>query len=232
MLAMTKELRRRGHACSERTVRSVMQQADLRVQRRRPAKRLLAGRPGTTAQQRGPYAPNLLAADFRPGLDREVFVSDITQIKTSDGVLHVAVVMRLGSRRIIGLAMTNQPPDSLLVQRALADALSLVRPSSRTLLHSDRGSQYSSSSTQAFSRARGLTLSMSGSRRCGDNAVCESFFASLKREIIPARLKAMSMNQARATVREWIQDYYNVLRPHSSLAFHSPLHYEQLAASS
>jgi putative transposase len=174
------------------------------------------------------HAPNTLARDFAVGataaaLDRR-WAADVTYLPTWAGWLYLAVVLDVASRRVIGWAMGPSLATDLPLA-ALAMAHQTRRPRAGTLHHSDRGRQYSSAGYQAALQAAGLTPSMSRTGDCWDNAVVESFFATLKTELIHRRAWATRAEVQRAVFR-YIEGWYNPHRLHSALGYRSPAQYE------
>lgn len=159
------------------------------------------------------------------GGSNHVWASDITYIPTHQGFLYLAVVLDLASRRVIGWAMRATLADSLVLD-ALDMALLARRPTGELLHHSDRGSQYASGAYQARLAAHGITCSMSRKGNCWDNAVVESFFATLEHELL-APHAFVSHHAARRAIFAYIEVWYNRQRRHSSLGYVSPAQYEQ-----
>jgi len=174
-----------------------------------------------------PVAQNLLARGFgAPGANVK-WASDITYLWTGEGWLYLAVVLDLFSRRIVGWCI--QPClDRSLVVNALRAALGQRRPEAGLLHHSDRGSQYASTDFQARLEAKGILCSMSRRGNCWDNAPVESFFGTLKQELIN-RCRFVTRQQARQQVFEYIEAWYNRQRRHSSLGYISPAEFERRA---
>jgi putative transposase len=219
------ELRAQGQACSAKRVARLMRQDGLAARRRR------ASRVTTQSRHDHPVAPNTLARAFsvaavaaRGGLDR-VWASDITYLATHEGWLYLAVVLDLASRRVIGWAMRSTLERGLTLD-ALRMALAHRHPGAGVLHHSDRGSQYACGDYQALLQAAGMACSMSRVGDCWDNAVAESFFATLKTELADHADWA-TREAARTAVFAYIEIWYNRERRHSSLGYQSPLQYEQ-----
>lgn len=182
----------------------------------------------TDSAHRHPVAPNTLARRFAVpaigGVDR-VWASDITYVPTAEGWLYLAVVLDLGSRRVVGWAMRVTLEEALVLD-ALAMALGQRLPPAGLLHHSDRGSQYAGGAYQALLAAHGLTGSMSRRGDCWDNAVVESFFATLEHELLNDA-DFRSREAARRAIFAFIEVWYNRERQHSSLGYVSPTEYEQ-----
>jgi putative transposase len=170
-------------------------------------------------------AENLLDRQFDPAGANEVWLADITYIPTREGWLYLAAVEDLYARRVVGWAMDEQM-ESRLVVDALAMAVQRRLPGEGLLAHSDRGSQYASDHYQRLLARHGITCSMSRRADCWDNAPMESFFASLKKELVHGADFA-TRAEARAALFEYIEVFYNVQRRHSSLGYVSPAEYEQ-----
>jgi transposase InsO family protein len=215
-------LRAQGTRVAKKRVARLMREDGLVA--RRPRRRVRT----TDAAHAHPIAPNTLARQFPVagigGLDR-VWASDITYIPTAAGWLYLAVVLDLGSRRVIGWAM-HDSLEERLVLNALRMALGQRQPPAGLLHHSDRGSQYAGAAYQALLAAYGLACSMSRKGDCWDNAVVESFFATLEHELL-AVTAFPSRDAARRAIFAFIEVWYNRQRQHSSLGYVSPAEYEQ-----
>ena len=191
---------------------------------RRPRRRVRT----TDSQHAQPVAPNVLQRRFKvdqvPGLDR-VWVSDLTYVPTREGWLFLAVVLELASRRVVGWAM-RETLDADLALAALRMALADRRPAPGLLHHSDHGSQYACGEYRALLAAHGLAASMSKKGDCWDNAVAESFFATLETELI-MEAAWPTRDAARQAIFAYIETWYNRERRHSSLGYRSPVQYER-----
>jgi len=173
-----------------------------------------------------PYSSNLLKQDFSADEPNKRWVSDITFIATDQGWLYLAVVMDLFSRAIVGWAM-DKHIDAELVSKALSMALLNRCPTNKLILHSDRGSQYSSRDYQEIMESHGLVCSMSGTGNCYDNAAMESFFHSLKTEWTD-HYRYETRSVARASIFEYIEIFYNRQRRHSYANRMAPMQYEAM----
>jgi transposase InsO family protein len=203
------------------TVAKIMREEGLSARPRRRKAR-------TTDSSHGlPVAENLLARDFERNTANQAWVSDITYIPTEEGWLHLATTLDLYSRRIVGWSM-NERMTSQLVIDALAMAIDQRLPPSGLIHHSDRGSQYASAAFQNVLTAHGMICSMSRKGEVYDNAVIESFYGTLKRELV-SRDRYATRNQARQAIFEWIEVFYNRQRLHSTLGYRSPADYEAAA---
>jgi transposase InsO family protein len=169
-------------------------------------------------------APNLLAQVFQASAPNQKWVSDFTYIETQEGWLYLAVVLDLFSRRVIGWSM-RETMDSELVEAALRMALQNRQPPAGVLHHSDQGSQYTSDAYATLLNTALAQSSMSRVGNCYDNAVVESFFATLKTECVTAPFATRA--QARTTIFEYLEVWYNRQRFHSSLGYLSPVDFEQ-----
>ena len=212
-------LRRKGVACGRHRVARLMRQDGLCVHPRRTA------RPVTTQRQPGVVpAPNRLNQDFYAPAPNRKWVSDFTYIDTAEGWLYLAAVLDLFSRKVIGWAM-SETMDTPLVETALRMALLGRRPAPGLQHHSDQGSQYTSAAYLNCLSAALTQISMSRAGNCYDNAVMESFFGTLKTECVTDQFRTRA--QARITIFEYIEVWYNHHRLHSSLDYLSPVDFEQ-----
>jgi transposase InsO family protein len=179
----------------------------------------------TTDSQHGlPVAPNVVARRFNADAPNRVWVTDMTYVRTWEGWLYLAAIIDVFSRRVVGWAMADHLRTELPLE-ALGMALGIRQPAVGLVHHSDRGCQYASETYRSELAARGIVCSMSRVGDCWDNAVAESFFATLKVELIyrrPWPTKA----EARAAIHEYIAAFYNPHRRHSALGYLSPMAYE------
>ena len=193
----------------------------LGIQGKMPHKR----RPRTTkSDPTHVVAPNVLNRQFQAKRCDEVWLTDITYIDTDEGYLYLASVMDMFSRQIVGMAMADHLRTEL-VETALMMALHQRQPETDLLHHSDRGSQYTSDAYQKVLNDAGVTVSMSRSGSCLDNAPMESFWATLKREC--ADEPFTSHTHARTAILSYIMSFYNRQRKHSALGYLSPVAFEQ-----
>jgi putative transposase len=216
---MTVELKARGYACSENLVAKLMKTQGIRAKTTRRFQRT------TDSRHDLPVAENLLDRQFNPNSPNTAWSADISYIPTMDGWLYLAVVEDLFSRRIVGWAM-NATMTSRLVVDALEMAIGQRLPGKGLMAHSDRGSQYASEHYQRLLSRHGINCSMSRVAQCWDNAPVESFFATLKRELIHSD-RYMTREQARTSIFEYIEVFYNRIRRHSSLDYLSPVEFER-----
>lgn len=212
-------LQAQGQSCSENTVARLMRRAGVRA---RSARRFVVRT--TDSRHEHPVAPNVLNREFYPERPDAVWAGDITYIPTAEGWLYLAVVLDLYSRRVVGWATADRLK-SELVSQALEMALAQRRPSEPLLHHSDRGVQYASGEYQRLLAAHGLEVSMSRTGECYDNAVVESFFGTLKQELVHQE-RYPSRAAAQRSLFEYIEVFYNRQRLHSTLGYRSPAQYE------
>jgi putative transposase len=218
------ELVARGHRCSANVVAKLMRAAGIAAQTKR---RFVH----TTDSNHGlPVADNVLARDFDAPAPNTSWVADITYVPTREGWLYVAAVEDLFSRRVVGWSM-----GATMTSRLVVDALEMAlrrRPrltgssSAGLVAHSDRGSQYASEHYQRVLAQERIVCSMSRRGNCWDNAPMESFFASLKKELVHHEDYA-TREQARASIFEYIEAFYNRVRRHSSRGYVSPDEFER-----
>jgi len=220
---MHQELVARGRKVCKNTVARLMRKHELKATTARKFRQT------TDSNHSHAVAENVLNQEFEQAGPNAAWVSDITYVWTDEGWLYLAGVLDLYSRRVVGWSMSERMT-SELVTSALRAALGQRCPEAGELLHhSDRGSQYASGAFQKVLHERGITCSMSGVGNCYDNAVMESFFASLKKELIHQERFA-TRAQARHRVFEYIEVFYNRERLHSALGYQSPCRFEELAA--
>lgn len=179
----------------------------------------------TDSDHRLPVAPNILDRRFQAAEPNRTWVTDITYVWTWQGWLYLAVIVDLFSRRVVGWAAAEHMRTELVLS-ALSQALGRRTPPRGLLHHSDRGSQYVSGDYRAELRKRGITCSMSRRGDCYDNAVIESFFGTLKTELI-ARQAWPTRGHAKRAIAEYIEAFYNPRRRHSALGYVSPVEYER-----
>ena len=174
-----------------------------------------------------PVAENLLKRSFQVGVPNNTWLADITYIWTREGWLYLAAVLDLGTRKIVGWSMNERMKEDLVLD-AIDMAYRRQKPPSGLLHHSDRGSQYAGHAFQQRLWAYGMIASMSGRGQCWDNAPMESFFHTLKTEHVYFE-DFVTRRQARESIFEWIEVFYNRIRLHSTLGYVTPECYEQRA---
>lgn len=214
-----RELRADGVYVGKKRVARVMRADGLLARRPRPA-----WVHTTDAAHDYPIAANLLERQFAVSQVDRVWVSDITYVPTRLGFLYLAVVIDLASRRVVGWAMREDLAAELALS-ALRMALTARRPAPGLLHHSDRGVQYACGAYRHLLAANGLRASMSRRGNCWDNAVAESFFATLEWELIE-RSTWRTRDDARHAIFGYIETWYNRRRRHSTLGYRSPAQYE------
>lgn len=208
-----------GTRVSRKRVIRLMQAAGLRGCDRRQTVRTTVSDPTATP------APNLVQRQFDAGGLNRVWVTDITYLATDEGWLYLAALLDGCSRRVVGWALADHLRTELALE-ALSMAVRERRPARGTLIHhSDRGCQYTADAYQTMLSAQGIRCSMSRTGNCLDNAMAESFNATLKRELLPAG-GWPTKTAARAAVFEWITVFYNRQRLHSSLGYRAPVGFE------
>ena len=213
------ELVARGRPCGVNTVARLMSCQGIAAKTKRKF------RCTTDSNHALPVAEIVVDRQFEPGEANQTWTADITSIPTREGWLDLAAVEDLHSRRIVGWSM-GERVDSRLVGNALEMAVLRRLPGEGLVAHSDRGSQYASEHYRRILSDHKITCSMSRRANCWDNAPMESFFASLKKELVhdedyPTRA------EARASLLEYIEVFYNRIRRHSSLGYRSPVEYER-----
>jgi putative transposase len=213
---------RRGQRVGEHRVARLMRQDGLR------AKTVKKWRATTQSQHQFPVATNTLDRVCTVSAPNRVWAGDLTYVWTLEGWLYLAVLLDLYSRRVVGWAM-GQRLTVELAERALTMARTNRVPTSGLLHHSDRGSQYAATSYQRLLDEYGLIPSMSRKGNCWDNACVESFFGTLKRELVYHRHYA-TRGEATQDIFEYIEVFYNRQRRHSTLGYASPAEYEARAA--
>jgi putative transposase len=214
-----RELRAQGQRHGRKRIARLMRLEGLR------AKRSRRYRTTTQSDGRQPPAPNRLGRQFGVRALNQVWAGDVTACWTGEGWLYVAALLDLGSRRVVGWA-ARATIDQALTRTALERALTLRQPDPGLLHHSDRGSTYTGADYQAALATAGLTVSMSRRGDCWDNAVVESFFATLKTELVhDARWATRA--EATTALGAYIEGWYNRRRRHSTLDYRSPVEYEQ-----
>ena len=216
-----RQLRQEGEHTGRKRVARVMALAGLQGrQRRRFKKTTIADVESTTLWT------DLVARDFTPSHHQlnQTWVGDITYLRTWQGWAYLATVIDLASRRVVGFAVADHMRTSL-VQEAMEMALKSRQPAPGLIFHSDRGSQYTSTAFRELLARHQVRQSLSRPRQCWDNAVAESFFATLKTELV-YRQPWPTIAAARTAVFEYIEVFYNRKRLHSALGYQSPSAYE------
>lgn len=214
-----RRLRQQGEGCNHKRVERLMRDHQIK------AKRVKKFKVTTDSRHNEPVAENILNRSFRVNEPDKIWVSDITYLWTAEGWLYLAIFLDLFSRMVVGWSMSERISSQLVVsafemgQERRGGAVSLV-------VHSDRGSQYASSRFRRELAARGCQQSMSRRGNCWDNAVAESFFSALKLELV-ADEGFENRQQARDSIFEYIEVFYNRSRIHSATDYLSPAEYEE-----
>lgn len=211
---ITAEIRRTGVVINGKQVLRIMKKLGLKAVCPRGYKRT------TKSDHQREVSQNILKQNFETYKQDQVWLSDITYIKTSEGWLYLAVVMDLFSRRILGWALREYLGKELVIE-ALTKAISGYQMTANTIFHSDRGVQFTTDEFRFLLMDLGITQSMSGKGNCYDNAPMESFFHTLKNELLlSGKLERRYMT--RIAIFEYIEIYYNKKRLHSSLKYRTP----------
>lgn len=213
------DLRDDGETCGKHRIARIMQENSIRAKTRKKFKAT------TNAEHHYPVASNLLNQEFNATAPNQRWTSDITYIETAEGWLYLAVVLDLYSRAIVGWAMDHRMTRQL-VKDALIMALWKRGKVKGLLLHSDRGTQYASDDYQRLLKSNDITCSMSRKGNCYDNAAMESFFGTLKQELVHHECYT-SREQAKASIFEYIEIFYNQQRKHSAINYLAPMVFEQ-----
>ncbi len=212
-------LTRDGETCSKDRVARLMRKHCIRAKTKKKFKAT------TKSKHKFPVAENLLDRNFSPEKPNQAWAGDITYLWTREGWLYLAVIIDLFSRKVVGWAM-EQTLSRELALKALRMAISARQPDIGLLSHSDQGVQYASSDYQSLQKLYGIVSSMSRRGNCWDNSVAESFFGTLKQEHV-FFCDYATRDEARRSVFEWIEGWYNRERLHSTLGNKSPEEYER-----
>lgn len=217
---ITHVLKNQGISCSKNRVARLMKENNIRPKTKRKFKAT------TNSKHNYPVADNILNRNFNPTEPNQAWVADITYIPTDEGWLYLAAVVDLFNRKVVGWAMDSTMTKEL-VASALKQAIGRHNPSAGIIHHSDRGTQYASYEYQELLREHGFITSMSRKGNCYDNACMESFFGTLKTELIYlTRFKTRA--EARLAIFDYIEVFYNRTRLHSKLGYKSPADFEKL----
>jgi putative transposase len=217
---ITAELRDEGFSCSKNRIARLMRKQGITA---RTKKRF---RVTTNSNHNLPVAPNLVEMQFNPEKANSLWTSDITYIWTREGWLYLAVVLDLWSRYVISWS-AEKSMDESLVSDALSKAIGDRKPKAGLIIHSDRGSQYASLNVRNLIAENHMIQSMSSKGNCYDNAPTESFFSTLKRELV-YRESYNTREEAKQSLFEYIELFYNRQRRHSTLGYVSPMQFENL----
>ena len=215
-------LLKQGHGVGEKRIARLMRAEGIRP------KTVKKWRATTQSNHRMPVAANALNRQFTVAHPNQVWAGDITYVWTAEGWLYLAVVLDLYSRAVVGWALGDRLMGEI-TQQALTMAIHHRMPKAGLLHHSDRGSQYAATAYQQLLTLHGMTGSMSRRGNCWDNACVESFFGTLKRELIYHR-QYRTRDEATRDIFEYIEVFYNRLRRHSTLGYDSPAEFEARTA--
>jgi putative transposase len=219
---MTEELKELGLNIGHRRVGRLMRENGIRVERSKKYKVT------TDSNHAFNIAPNLLNRDFRADRPNHKWAGDISYVWTREGWLYLAVILDLHSRRVIGWAVSNRMKRDLAI-RALKMAVALRQPPKGCIHHTDCGSQYCSHDYQKLLRQHGFLVSMSGKGNCYDNSAVETFFKTIKAELI-WRQSWPTRRAAEMAIFNYINGFYNPRRRHSALGWKSPVAFERKVA--
>jgi putative transposase len=217
------ELKAQGRGASRGRIERLMRNHGIRAVMARPRRTRT-----TDSRHDLPIAPNLLERDFVATAPKQIWLADITYVETDQGWLYLATIMDLYSRKIVGWAMADHLRAELAIG-ALAMAIATQRPGAGLIHHSDRGVQYASAEYRKMMQAAGFKASMSRKGNCYDNAPMESFFHTIKTELIHHQHYA-TREEARRDIFAYIEGFYNQKRRHSSIGYLSPIEMELKAA--
>lgn len=220
---MVHELRQQGFAVGRRRIARLMRESGLQARQKRRFART------TDSAHAFAVAPNLIAQSFDTDAPNRKWGSDITYVWTRQGWLYLAVVIDLYARRVIGWETSDRLHAGLALS-ALDKAIAMRGVGDGLIHHSDRGSQYCAHAYQARLRDNGIAISMSGKGNAYDNAMVESFFKTLKTELVwPTPFN--TRQQATSAIARYIDGFYNPSRRHSAIGYISPVQFEKLAGS-
>ena len=217
-----RELRNAGRRCSKNRIAHLMREAGIRARGKRKF------RATTDSRHTRAVWPNVLAREFKVAAPDRAYVSDIPYIWTQEGWLYLATVLDLYSRMVVGSRMGSRITDDLTCG-ALSQAILRRNPGAGLIVHSDRGSQYASDAFKGVLSRHEFVGSMSRKGDCWDNAVAESFFHTLKVELVHGKIYR-TREEAMREIFEYIEVYYNRKRMHSTLGYMSPYEYERQRA--
>jgi putative transposase len=215
---ITAELRDTGFKCGKNRVAKLMKRQGISARARKRFKRT------TNSNHKLPVASNLVGMQFNPEKKNSLWATDITYIRTREGWLYLSVMLDLYSRAVISWNV-DKYMDENLVMRTLEKAIRDRKPNDELILHSDRGSQYASLKLRNMMKENNIQQSMSSKGNCYDNAPVESFFSTLKRELV-YRTSYKTREEARQSLFEFIELFYNRKRRHSTLNYVSPFQFE------
>ena len=219
---ITAELKAKGIITSRRRVARLMREHGLKSKMYRKRYKIRT----TDSRHRLPIAKNLVKMNFNPVRRDNLWASDITYIRTKEGWLYLSVIVDLYSRRVISWS-TSEHIDEVLVMKTLDKAIRTRKPEEGLIFHSDRGSQYASYKVRNILEDNQILQSMSSTGNCYDNAVIESFFSTLKKELVYQECY-QTRKEAEMSLFNYIEVFYNRFRRHSTLGYLSPENFEKL----
>ncbi len=213
------ELKDQGERCGRKRIARIMRENKIQAKHKRKFKAT------TDSQHKLATAPNLLKQNFTVSVPNKIWTADISYCWTQEGWMYLAIVLDMYSRKIVGWAINNRMSRQLVINAFLVAYWSR-KPKKGLIHHSDKGSQYASHDFQKVLSLAGATQSMSGTGNCYDNAVTETFFHSLKTELMFDQV-FKTREEAKSAIFEYIEIYYNRKRRHSTLGYCSPVKFEQ-----
>lgn len=216
---ITQQLRHEGICVNHKTVEKLMKENGIASKRKRKFKAT------TSSKHNLPIAANYLQRQFQAPKPNTAWVSDITYVPTEEGWLYLATFIDLCTRKIVGWSMSSRMTTEIVLE-AFRMGVQRQNQMAPALVHSDRGAQYASEDFRRMLMRYGCMQSMSRKANCWDNAVAESFFGALKTELVH-QMRFKTREQARLSIFDYIETFYNRRRLHSSLGYLSPLHFER-----
>jgi len=217
---ITKELQDNGCRCSENRIARLMRKNGIAAKTKRKFKVT------TRSKHSLPVAENLVKGNFTAAAPNRLWASDITYVWTAEGWLYLLGILDAFNRQIVGWSMNNRLTQDLAIN-ALQQAVWRRKPEAGCIFHSDRGSQYAGNAFRDLLGKYGFLQSMSGSGNCYDNAIMETFFHTLKTELVYFE-SYQSRKEGKISIFEYIEMYYNRIRKHSALNYKSPVDFERL----
>jgi len=217
---ITAELKSQGIRCTKKTVAKIMRTLGLKSKMKRRYKVT------TNSKHKLPVSKNLVERKFNPSELNRLWVSDITYIRTLEGWLYLAVIIDLYSKTVVAWSASNKA-DADLVANTITKAIRSRKPGKELIFHSDRGVQYANIDVRSLLEQKEINQSMSSKGNCYDNAPAESFFSILKRELI-YHVVYKTREEAKISLFEYIEIFYNRKRRHSAIGYMSPLEFENI----
>jgi transposase InsO family protein len=218
---IARELRAQGMACSENRIARIMHREGLRAYTKRKFKVT------TNSKHDLPVAPNLVNQNFEASGPNRLWASDISYIWTREGWLYLAVILDVFSRQIVGWTVSNRMTKELVLS-AVRKAIAQRKPAPGLIFHSDRGSQYASHEVRKLLKDHKMLPSMSKKGDCYDNAIVETFFKTLKTELVYLIEPFKTRNEAKHSLFYYIESFYNRIRRHSAIGYLAPAKFEKL----